>query len=98
MDRLTGWHWHKLYCIILTLQEYGLDLYFWQVWNDTRLAQGQEKFLSLSGNDIKKVWTPDTYFMNAKKTEIKDVSSLLIVLDKLSTSEVQNSLTKKYSC
>ncbi|XP_020620040.1 gamma-aminobutyric acid receptor subunit rho-1-like [Orbicella faveolata] len=73
MDRLTGWHWHKLYCIILTLQEYGLDLYFWQVWNDTRLAQGQERFLSLSGNDIKKVWTPDTYFMNAKKTEIKDV-------------------------
>jgi len=51
------------------------------VWNDTRLAQGQERILSLSGNDIKNVWTPDTYFMNAKKTEIKDVSSLLIAAE-----------------
>ncbi|XP_078350913.1 gamma-aminobutyric acid receptor subunit rho-1-like [Oculina patagonica] len=53
--------------------EYGLDLYFLQVWTDIRFAQGQSRVFSLSGNDIKKVWTPDTYFMNAKKTEIKDV-------------------------
>ncbi|KAJ7383321.1 hypothetical protein OS493_028866 [Desmophyllum pertusum] len=53
--------------------EYGLDLYFLQLWNDIRLAQGQDRRFSFSGNDIKKFWTPDTYFMNAKKTEIKDV-------------------------
>ena len=56
------------------MQEYGLDIFFIQVWNDVRLAQGQDRAFSFSGNDIKKIWTPDTYFMNAKHTEIKDVS------------------------
>ncbi|XP_022786470.1 gamma-aminobutyric acid receptor subunit rho-2-like isoform X3 [Stylophora pistillata] len=53
--------------------EYGLDLYFLQAWTDIRLAQGQGRNFEFSGNDIKKIWTPDTYFMNAKKTEIKNV-------------------------
>lgn len=66
------------YCLIISLQEYGLDLYFLQLWNDIRLAQGQDRRFSFSGNDIKKFWTPDTYFMNAKKTEIKDVSFVVI--------------------
>jgi len=62
------------------MQEYGLDLYFLQVWNDIRLAQGQDRNFSFTGNDIKNIWTPDTYFMNAKKTEIKDVSYLACFL------------------
>ena len=66
--------------VALFSQEYGLDLYFLQVWTDIRLAHGQNRAFSLSGNDIRKVWTPDTYFMNAKKTEIKDVSSLFCCL------------------
>ncbi|XP_027054636.1 gamma-aminobutyric acid receptor subunit rho-1-like [Pocillopora damicornis] len=53
--------------------EYSLDLYFFQVWSDIRLAQGQDRNFAFSGNDIKKIWTPDTYFMNAKKTDIKNV-------------------------
>ncbi|XP_029180390.1 gamma-aminobutyric acid receptor subunit rho-2-like isoform X3 [Acropora millepora] len=55
--------------------DYGLDIYLFQVWDDVRLAQDQEqeRRFYLSGKDIKKIWTPDTYFMNAKQTDIKDV-------------------------
>ncbi|XP_015753187.1 PREDICTED: gamma-aminobutyric acid receptor subunit gamma-4-like isoform X2 [Acropora digitifera] len=55
--------------------DYGLDIYLFQAWDDVRLAhdQEQERQFYLSGNDIKKIWTPDTYFMNAKQTDIKDV-------------------------
>ncbi|CAH3178041.1 unnamed protein product [Porites lobata] len=53
--------------------EYGLDLVNIQWWRDIRLAQGQDRTFSFSGNDIKKIWTPDTIFLNAKQSEIKNV-------------------------
>ena len=44
------------------MQDYGLDIYLFQAWDDVRLAhdQEQERQFYLSGNDIKKIWTPDT--------------------------------------
>lgn len=64
------------------MQDYGLDIYLFQVWDDVRLAhdQEQERQFYLSGNDIKKIWTPDTYFMNAKQTDIKDVSFNIVTI------------------
>lgn len=64
------------------MQDYGLDIYLFQVWDDVRLAQDQEqeRQFYLSGNDIKKIWTPDTYFMNAKQTDIKDVSFNIVTI------------------
>lgn len=67
------WTRSSLKIIFFLPQEYSLDLYFLQVWSDIRLAQGQDRNFAFSGNDIKKIWTPDTYFMNAKKTDIKNV-------------------------
>ena len=68
------------------MQDYGLDIYLFQVWDDVRLAQDQEqeRQFYLSGNDIKKIWTPDTYFMNAKQTDIKDVSFNIVTIFHLS--------------
>ena len=64
------------------MQDYGLDIYLFQVWDDVRLVhdQEQERRFYLSGNDIKKIWTPDTYFMNAKQTDIKDVSFNIVTI------------------
>lgn len=65
----------KLLCLRY-IQEYGLDIFFLQVWKDVRLAQGQDRNLSFffSGEDIKKIWTPDTYFMNAKQVTRSECS------------------------
>ena len=54
-----------------------MDLVIIQWWSDIRLAQGQDRTFSFSGNDIKKIWTPDTIFLNAKQSEIKNVSYIL---------------------
>ena len=64
------------------MQDYGLDIYLFQVWDDVRLAHDKERERQfyLSGNDIKKIWTPDTYFMNAKQTDIKDVSFNIVTI------------------
>ena len=67
----------KLKTALCYIQEYGLDLFVIQVWKDIRLAQGQDRTFSFGGDDVNKIWTPDTYFMNSKESGIKNVSCII---------------------
>ncbi|XP_071951834.1 gamma-aminobutyric acid receptor subunit beta-3-like isoform X2 [Antedon mediterranea] len=52
-----------------TNMEYTMDLYFRQQWNDPRLAFDGSVItgLALTNEMAKRVWIPDTYFINEKK-------------------------------
>lgn len=50
-----------------TKQEYNIQMYFRQEWNDTRLAyNGRGKVDFLSSHDATGLWTPDLFFVNEK--------------------------------
>ncbi|TNM99056.1 hypothetical protein fugu_013620 [Takifugu bimaculatus] len=49
--------------------EYTMDVFFRQTWVDRRLTyEGQVEILRLNNLMVTKVWTPDTFFRNGKKS------------------------------
>ncbi|XP_078255047.1 gamma-aminobutyric acid receptor subunit alpha-6-like isoform X1 [Rhinoraja longicauda] len=49
--------------------EYTMDVFFRQTWVDNRLKyDGPTKILRLNNLMVTKVWTPDTFFRNGKKS------------------------------
>ncbi|XP_067241089.1 gamma-aminobutyric acid receptor subunit alpha-6a [Chanodichthys erythropterus] len=49
--------------------EYTMDMFFRQMWVDERLAfQGPIEILPLNNRMVDKIWTPDTFFRNARKS------------------------------
>ncbi|XP_031809492.1 gamma-aminobutyric acid receptor subunit alpha-6 isoform X2 [Sarcophilus harrisii] len=49
--------------------EYTMDVFFRQTWTDERLKfRGPSKILSLNNLMVSKIWTPDTFFRNGKKS------------------------------
>lgn len=55
-------------CFLLT-QEYTMDVFFRQTWVDRRLMyEGPIEILRLNNLMVTKVWTPDTFFRNGKKS------------------------------
>ncbi|KAJ8406012.1 hypothetical protein AAFF_G00309000 [Aldrovandia affinis] len=49
--------------------EYTMDIFFRQMWVDTRLIfQGPIEILRLNNLMVEKIWTPDTFFWNARKS------------------------------
>lgn len=58
-------------------QSFGLDCYFRQQWYDVRLKYqklpGLEEF-SMSWLFLDKVWKPDTYFVNGKKSYLHRIT------------------------
>lgn len=58
-------------CLILLLffQEYTIDVFFRQTWEDRRLRyEGPIEILRLNNLMVTKVWTPDTFFRNGKRS------------------------------
>ena len=58
---------------VLTLpslsQEYTIDVFFRQSWKDERLKfKGPMSVLRLNNLMASKIWTPDTFFHNGKKS------------------------------
>ena len=51
-------------------------MYLNQYWKDERLAFSSEenKVLTLSGDFAEKIWVPDTFFANDKKSFLHDVT------------------------
>lgn len=50
-------------------QEYTIDVFFRQSWRDERLKfDGPMKILPLNNLLASKIWTPDTFFHNGKKS------------------------------
>ncbi|XP_036403693.1 gamma-aminobutyric acid receptor subunit alpha-4-like [Megalops cyprinoides] len=49
--------------------EYTMDIFFRQMWVDKRLQfEGTIEILRLNNLMVEKIWTPDTFFRNAKKS------------------------------
>ncbi|XP_012884094.1 PREDICTED: gamma-aminobutyric acid receptor subunit alpha-6 isoform X1 [Dipodomys ordii] len=49
--------------------EYTMDVFFRQTWTDERLRfGGPAEILSLNNLMVSKIWTPDTFFRNGKKS------------------------------
>uniref|UniRef100_A0A673L7N0 Gamma-aminobutyric acid receptor subunit alpha-2 n=1 Tax=Sinocyclocheilus rhinocerous TaxID=307959 RepID=A0A673L7N0_9TELE len=56
------------FCFIF-LQEYTIDVFFRQSWKDERLKfEGPMNILRLNNLMASKIWTPDTFFHNGKKS------------------------------
>ncbi|KAM5272260.1 gamma-aminobutyric acid receptor subunit alpha-4 isoform 4-T4 [Ctenodactylus gundi] len=54
---------------VLDLGEYTMDVFFRQTWIDKRLKyDGPIEILRLNNMMVTKVWTPDTFFRNGKKS------------------------------
>lgn len=50
-------------------QEFTMDMFFRQMWMDERLAfNGPIEILRLNNRMVDKIWTPDTFFLNSKKS------------------------------
>ena len=54
-------------------QEYTLDIFFKQSWNDPRLKHDLKKPIVLSGSEKDKFWVPDTFFLNVKTAKFHHV-------------------------
>ncbi|XP_048400155.2 gamma-aminobutyric acid receptor subunit alpha-3-like isoform X2 [Stegostoma tigrinum] len=53
----------------LVLEEYTVDVFFRQSWKDERLKfKGPMRILPLNNLLASKIWTPDTFFHNGKKS------------------------------
>lgn len=52
-----------------SFQEYTIDVFFRQTWEDRRLRyEGPIEILRLNNLMVTKVWTPDTFFRNGKRS------------------------------
>uniref|UniRef100_A0A8D3CGL0 Gamma-aminobutyric acid type A receptor subunit alpha6a n=1 Tax=Scophthalmus maximus TaxID=52904 RepID=A0A8D3CGL0_SCOMX len=50
-------------------REYTMDMFFRQMWVDERLKyEGPIEILRLNNRMVDKIWTPDTFFRNSKKS------------------------------
>lgn len=51
-------------------QEYTIDIFFAQTWYDSRLKfNSTMKQLMLNSNMVGKIWIPDTFFRNSRKSD-----------------------------
>lgn len=51
------------------IQEFTMDMFFRQLWVDDRLAfKGPIEILRLNNRMLEKIWIPDTFFHNSKKS------------------------------
>ena len=61
-------------------QEFKGDIYMRQFWKDPRLVYGDKNWtLILQGEILSKLWFPDTYIENSKKTAVHDDTKTVIV-------------------
>lgn len=59
----------KMCCDFIFWQEYTIDVFFRQSWKDERLKfEGPMNILRLNNLMASKIWTPDTFFHNGKKS------------------------------
>lgn len=54
----------------LPFQDFEVDLYLGQFWQDPRLAFGINRTIILGGMACEKFWLPDTFFVNSIDTRI----------------------------
>jgi len=72
----TGLNLHLGTLPVFLFQEYVMDCYFRQSWYDRRLVfsfPGLDEF-SLSWLFLDRVWKPDTFFLNGKKSHLHRIT------------------------
>ncbi|XP_067028679.1 gamma-aminobutyric acid receptor subunit beta-2-like isoform X1 [Acropora muricata] len=66
--------------IIEENMEFEADIYMRQFWKDPRLSYGDRNLtLTFQGDTLKKLWFPDTYFENSKKTFVHEDTRTVIL-------------------
>uniref|UniRef100_A0A674BN83 Gamma-aminobutyric acid type A receptor subunit gamma1 n=1 Tax=Salmo trutta TaxID=8032 RepID=A0A674BN83_SALTR len=56
--------------VSILFQEYTIDIFFAQTWYDSRLKfNSSMKVLMLNSNMVGKIWIPDTFFRNSRKSD-----------------------------
>ncbi|KAI7801288.1 gamma-aminobutyric acid receptor subunit alpha-6a [Triplophysa rosa] len=56
--------------------EFTMDMFFRQMWVDERLAfDGPIEILPLNNRMVEKIWTPDTFFRNSKRSLLHNMTS-----------------------
>lgn len=89
-------------------QEYTIDVFFRQSWKDERLCfEGPMKMLPLNNLLASNIWTPDTFFLNGKKSiahnmttpnkllRLQDDGTLLYTMRYLTGPLLYNTLTSR---
>mgnify|MGYP000338539116 CR=1 FL=1 len=67
-------------CALFYQQEFEADIYMRQFWKDPRLSYGDRNLtLTFQGDTLKKLWFPDTYFENSKKTFVHEDTRTVIL-------------------
>lgn len=57
-------------------QEFTMDMFFRQMWVDERLVfNGPIEILRLNNRMVDKIWTPDTFFRNSKKSLVHNMTT-----------------------
>ena len=64
---------NEIFCIFL-FQDYQIDFFFRQSWVDPRLNHSFNGMLTVSNTVLQKIWQPDTYFENSKRSTFHDVT------------------------
>ncbi|KAK2170562.1 hypothetical protein LSH36_2g12015 [Paralvinella palmiformis] len=74
--------------------DFTLDMYFRQMWTDSRLkfSEIEAKELAVSNEMLGSIWWPDTFFANSKHTKFHDVTTKNAFLRIKSTGEIYLSL------
>lgn len=63
------WYYVPHLPLCLVHQEYTMDMFFRQMWVDERLKfEGPTEILRLNNRMVEKIWIPDTFFRNSKKS------------------------------
>ena len=77
--------------MIFHFQDWTVDIYFRQFWQDPRLSftkrPGMEKIV-LGAEISERIWTPDTFFVNAKEVLHHEEPTPNTLLRVLHTGEV----------
>ncbi|XP_031565044.1 gamma-aminobutyric acid receptor subunit beta-like [Actinia tenebrosa] len=60
--------------------DYTIDLFIRQEWVDPRLNHHLNETIQLSHGIVNNIWTPDTYFVNAKTSRVHRVTNLNVMV------------------
>ena len=52
-----------------------MDFFLRQLWYDPRLAHRYNSTFTISNQIIQKIWLPDTYFVNSKRSKFHKVTT-----------------------
>ena len=67
--------WHIYWHVIFGKQDYSINIYLRQVWEDPRLQySGFNKTLTLSYKQFENIWVPDIYVINEKEGRFHDIT------------------------